>query len=185
MAQVHTGSLPPETPLMFADGSTVYKKFAQEFITHKKGFFIMAPSGAGKTYFIDRQQEKHWMDGDSLWETTNAHPSGFWWLGDNIDEIDQRSDIITIQAKRFGFWIIGASNNFLKPDAIVLPNWSTHKRYIMQRESKNYDGGATSDRLGQVLGHRRWIRQWVKKGVPCFKSVQEAADFLAEAYTTY
>jgi len=51
---------------MFVDGPAFYKKFAQEFITHKKGFFIMAPSGAGKTYFIDRQKEKHWMDGDTL-----------------------------------------------------------------------------------------------------------------------
>lgn len=145
----------------------------------------MAPSGAGKTYFMDRQKGKHWLDGDTLWEATNAHPKGFWWTWglDVITEIDQRSDIITIQAKKLGFWIIGASNNFLKPDAIVLPHWSTHKRYILQRESKNYDGGATSDRLGQVLGHRRWIRKWVKQGVPCFKSVKEATDFLAKSYT--
>src|SRR3989344_2998776 len=169
---VHTGSIPPTTPLIFQDGSFVYEKIAKKFISHKKGCFIMAPSGSGKTYFIDRQKEKHWMDGDSLWEATNAHPSGFWWLGDNIEEIDQRSDVITMQAKRLGFWIIGASNNFLKPDAIVLPHWSTHKRYIKTREKENYDGGATSDRLGQVLGHRRWIRKWVKQGVPCFKSVK-------------
>ena len=60
------GTLDLRTPLMFVDGPAFYKKFAQEFITHKKGFFIMAPSGAGKTYFIDRQKEKHWMDGDTL-----------------------------------------------------------------------------------------------------------------------
>lgn len=182
-SKVHTGSIPPKTPLIFKEGFAVYENFAQQFITHSKGFFILAPSGSGKTYFIEKQKDKHWMDGDSLWETTNAHPSGFWWLGNDIDEIDQRSDIITIQAKKLGFWIIGASNNFLRPDAIVLPHWSTHKRYIINREKENYDGGATSDRLGQVLRHRRWIRRWVKKGTPCFKSINEAADFLAKFNT--
>ena len=179
---VHWGNLPSDTPLMFMDGSEVYKRFAKQFITHKVGFFIVAPSGAGKTYFIDLQKEKHWMDGDSLWEATNAHPYGPWWTEpEKIQEIDQRSDIITMQAKRLGFWIIGASNDFLKPNAIVLPHWSTHKRYIGAREKGNYDGGATSDRLVQVLRHRRWIRRWVKEGVPCFGSVQDAADFLEKS----
>lgn len=177
---IHFGNLDPKTPLIFADGTEIYKKLAKEYVTHKKGFFILAPSGSGKTYFIDRQKEKNWLDGDSLWEATNAHPKGEWWLDvDSIDEIDQRSDIITQQAKNQGFWIIGASNNWLKPDAIVLPNWNTHKKYILSREKNNYDGGAKSDRLWQVLGHRRWIRKWVKKGVPVFKSVSEAAIFLA------
>lgn len=181
---VHFGKLDFKTPLMFADGSALYKKFAQESTPHKKGFFIMAPSGAGKTYFIERQKEKHWIDGDSLWEATNAHPKGEWWLwGELIDEIDSRSDFITREAKKLGFWIIGASNNWLKPDAIVLPHWSTHKKYIITREKNNYDGGATSDRLSQVLGHRKWIRKWAKKGVPVFKSVREAADFIANSYS--
>lgn len=167
---------------MFTDGSATFKKFTDKYITHKKGFFIIAPSGSGKTYFIERQKENHWMDGDTLWEDTNAHPKGYWWLesGKVLDEIDQRSDFITVEAKKLGLWIIGASNNWLKPDAIVLPHWSTHKKYIKDRERlDNYDGGATSNRLSQVLGHRRWIRKWAKQGVPVFKSVQEAAEYLA------
>ena len=181
MSEVHSGSLDPKTPLMFADGSMIYEKFTQEYITHKRGFFIMAPSGAGKTHFIKNQNEKHWIDGDAFWEATNAHPKGTWWLEplETIDEIDQKSDIITVQAKKLGFWIMGASNNWLKPDAIVLPDWRTHKKYIKTREITAYDGGATSNKLTQVLGHRKWIRQWVKKGVPVFKSVKEAADHLA------
>jgi len=180
---VHFGTLDFKTPLIFADGTSVYEKFAKESISHKKGFFILAPSGSGKTYFIEHQREKHWIDGDSLWEAANAHPKGRWWLwGDLIDEIDSRSDSITREVKKLGFWIIGASNNWLKPDAIVLPHWSTHKRYIKERELANYDSGATSDRLSQVLGHRKWIRQWIKKRVPCFDSVQRAADFLANSY---
>lgn len=181
---VHFGTLDFKIPLMFADGSEIYKKFAKEHVVHKIGFFIMAPSGAGKTYFMDHQKEKHWIDGDTLWEATNAHPKGEWWTWglDVITEIDQRSDIITAQAKKLGFWVIGASNNWLKPDAIVLPHWSTHKRYIGAREKGNYDGGATSDRLGQVLGHRKWIKLWVKQGVPEFGSVAEAANHLKSIY---
>lgn len=180
MTQIHIGSLAFENPLMFSDGSAVFAHFAKHYVRHEKGFFIMAPSGAGKTYFIKHQKEKHWMDGDTLWEMSNAHPEGPWWLKPEIiATIDARSDVITEQYKSFGFWIVGASNNWLKPDAIVLPNWSTHKRYIRTRERENYDGGATSDRLEQVLAHRRWIKQWTKKGVPELKSIKEAADYLA------
>ena len=180
MSEIHSGSLDSKVPLIFADGSAVYKKFAKEYVTHKRGFFILAPSGAGKTYFIKNQKEKHWIDGDAIWEATNAHPKGAWWLEsiETMDEIDQKSDIITMQVKKLGFWIMGASNNWLKPDAVVLPNWNTHKKYIKTRETNTYDGGATSDRLPQVLGHRKWIRKWTKQGVPVFKSVKEADGYL-------
>jgi hypothetical protein len=181
MSKVHSGSLDFKIPLKFTDGTIIYKKLAQEYLTHKKGFFILAPSGAGKTYFIKNQKEKHWIDGDLLWEATHAHPKGAWWLEslEIMDEIDQRSDVITVQAKKLGFWIMGASNFWLKPDAIVLPHWNTHKKYIRTRETTNYDGGATSDRLSQVLEHRKWIRGWIKKGVPAFKSIQEAVNYLS------
>ncbi len=76
MSNVHWGTLDPKTPLKFADGSSVYKKFLKKYIRHRRGFFILAPSGTGKTYFIERQAKKHWLDGDELWESTNAHPHG-------------------------------------------------------------------------------------------------------------
>lgn len=187
MVEVHSGSLDFSTPLVFADGSNVFERFTEEHVSHKKGYFIMAPSGAGKTYFLNHQKEKHWMDGDTLWEVAGACPKGAWWTWDVslIEIIDARSDIITQQAKMLGLWVMGASNNWLKPDAIVLPHWSTHKKYIRERELDHYDGGAKSDRLPQVLGHRKWIAQWKKKGVPCFKSVQEATDYLEADYQKY
>ncbi|HLD30938.1 MAG TPA: hypothetical protein VJB41_01945 [Patescibacteria group bacterium] len=171
-----------KTPLVFSDGSSIYKKFAKEYLTHEKGLFIMAPSGAGKTYFVNNQKEKHWVDGDKLWCATKAHPKDGWWLEKNeiIDEIDQRCDVITVQAKKLGFWIMGASNFWLPPDAIVIPDWNTHKKYIKYREIHNYDGGAKTDRLGQVKEHRKWIMKWEKRGVPKFESIEMAVNFLVK-----
>lgn len=182
MTKIHSGIFDPKTPLVFADGSNVYAKFAKEHIIHKIGYFIMASSGSGKTYFIKNQKEKHWVDGDTLWEATGAAPKGEWWLEsiEKINEIDQRSDVITVQAKKLGFWIIGASNYWLVPDASVLPPWRTHKKYIANRENKNYEGGAKLDRLDQVQKHRKWIEEWAKQNkVPIFDSVAEAAKFLS------
>ena len=34
-------------PLVFADGTTVYNELKKKYITHKTGYFILAPSGAG------------------------------------------------------------------------------------------------------------------------------------------
>ena len=168
------------TPLVFADGTEVYKKLKEKYITHKIGYFILAPSGAGKTHFVINQKEPHWIDGDEVWMSARAHPDNQWWLEplDVINEIDQRSDIITVEAKKLGFWIVGASNFWLKPDAIVLPDWRTHKNWIAFREKHNYDGGATTENLKQVTGHRNWIAKWKKQGVPSFKSMEEATEFL-------
>lgn len=172
--------LDPETPIVFSDGTDVYNKLAKEYKTHTIGYYILAPSGSGKTYFVDSQKDKHWIDGDVLWMAAKAHPDGAWWLDgiDKIQEIARRSDIITEQAKKLGFWVIGADRDGLMPDAIVIPPWETHKKYIAAREHGNYDGGATSSDLEQVLGHRKWIEESCI-GVPKFDSVAEAADYLA------
>ncbi len=186
MIEKHKKLLDPSIPLIFQDGTKVYAELAKKYITHKLGFFVMAPSGAGKTHYVKSQKEPHWLDGDDLWMATNAHPDGAWWLEglDRITEIDQRSDIITIEAKKLGFWIVGASNAFLPPDAIVVPDWETHKKWIGIRENTNYDGGATSDKLDQVISHRNWILKWEKKGVPKFDTVEQATEFLSKKYAS-
>jgi hypothetical protein len=181
---------------MFADGTEVYKKFADKYITHSKGFFVLAPSGTGKTHYIKSQSEKHWIDGDELWMATNAHPNNAWWTtGDassSLREVDFRSDLITLQAKKLGFWVMGASNLWLRPDAIVIPDWEQHKQFIAKREQNNYDGGATTDRLQQVINHRERIQRHAKSDVPefwrlnqddstvpQFDSIEKAANYIA------
>lgn len=175
--------LPDNTPLAFADGSNIYKEISKNVRQHKNGFFILAPSGAGKTHFINNQKSRDWIDGDELWMSTNAHPDGAWWLEsvEKINEIDARSDVITQQAMKLGFWILGASNLWLKPSAIVLPEWEQHKAWIKHREENNYDGGAKSDALDGVLSHRKVIEEWETKGVPKFNTVNEAVEYLVSS----
>lgn len=170
-------------PTIFTDGTDFYKDLSQKYKQHKFGLFILGPSGSGKTHFCKNQQEPHWIDGDALWETAGAHPHGAWWLEpiETINRVDARSDVITMEAKQAGFWIVGASNYWLKPDAIVIPDWETHKQYIETRHKNNYDGGATPDDHDQVLGHIEIIKKWnTDHGVPQFKSIQEAADALTK-----
>ncbi len=175
--------LDPDTPLVFKDGNDIYGAFQKQYETHKKGFFILAPSGAGKTHFIKNQDKNEWIDGDDLWQATNAHPNNDWWLEslEAINEIDARCDVVTQQAKKLGFWILGASNLWLAPDAIVIPDWETHKSWIKHREETNYDGGAKSDALEGVQSHRAAIEEWAKRGVPKFETVGEAAEYLTSS----
>jgi hypothetical protein len=180
MLQDQEGLLDIDTPLAFQDGTKIYKKFTDEYITHKKGYFILGPSGIGKSHYVRAQQpgSKHWVDADQIWRKTKAMPIGAWWEQlDKIKGVEEQCDIITVQAKSLGLWLIGASCRWLKPDAVVLPHWKTHEKYIKMR-NLNYDGGATE----LPKGHRKEIHQWTKQGVPEFKSVQEAIKFIENKY---
>jgi hypothetical protein len=170
---------------VFQKDEEVYKKLLDKTVRHSKGFFILAPSGAGKTYFITHQKEKHWIDGDALWIATKAHPDIDWWTKglEIIREVDARSDVITQEAKRLGFWIMGASNNWLAPDAAVLPPWETNVAYIKKRQEENYDGGLTTDQLDQLKAHHEEIRKVAEsKNVPIFESIDAAASHIEEIY---
>jgi hypothetical protein len=176
--------LDENTPLVFTDGTEIYRKLAATYKTHKKGFFIIAPSGAGKTYFVDHQKVKNWIDGDTLWMATNAHPEGEWWLQslEAIQDIERRSDIITTQAKKLGFWIIGTDCYAILPDAVVLPDLETHKRYLQIRtDNPDNDGGQTIDMLDNILRARKYMQSFADKGVPVFTSIAEAVNHLAGA----
>lgn len=175
--------LSPSTPIVFTDGHAIYEELAKQYITHDRGLFILAPSGAGKTHYVQNQSPdaRHWIDGDVLWTVTNADPTDDKWNSDSdqVQEVNDRCDVITYQSKKLGFWIIGSSNRCLKPDAIVLPRWETHVAYIKVREHCAYDGGAKEANLVGVQAHRKWIEHWEAEGVPVFESVAEAAKSLA------
>lgn len=168
------------TPLIFTDGSKVYDELKQTYTTHKKGYFIYGPSGIGKTHFVNNQKIKNWIDGDVLWNASHAFPYGEWWnlSGDEMDKIERRADVITEEAKKLGFWIIGASSVNVIPDAVVIPDFETHLKYIKDRESNNYDGGIKSDNLEKIKENRKYFSRFQKNGVPIFKSVEEAVAYI-------
>jgi len=167
-------------PVVFADGKNVYDALSQTYKKHSQGLFILAPSGSGKTYFVTHQTEKDWIDGDLLWVVTGADYSSDEWDDslEDIMEINARSDVVTHQAKKQGFWIVGSSNLFLQPDAIVIPDWETHIKYIHARQNTNYDGGATSDDIEGLKAHINWITKTWKGTVPFYTSIDAAAEAL-------
>ncbi len=169
------------TPVIFADGTAFFSKLSTEYIRHDKGYFILAPSGVGKTYFVSKQVQKDWIDGDTLWPLSGADLTSDGWVSNPaiVEEVNRKSDVITHEARKLGFWIIGSSNDTLRPDAIVLPEWEQHREYIDFRESTEYDGGAKIEDLEGIKAHRAIIKKWAYKGVPEFKSVEEASDYLA------
>ena len=172
------------SPLIFKEGDEVYKQFMNNYIVHTKGFFILGSSGSGKTHFVKNQKEKHWIDGDDLWTAAGASPNRAWWTeGPEVTaDVDRKRDIITQQAKRLGLWITGPSNNWLIPDAIVIPDWELHKSYIIERERNHYDGGVREGDFPDVLAHRDSLMRLAKeKNIAVFPSIKEAVDFLVNS----
>jgi|GEM_PF-2548291 hypothetical protein len=50
--QDQKGLLSVETPVVFANGTSLYKRLAREYIVHKKGFFYIGPFGRGEKSFL-------------------------------------------------------------------------------------------------------------------------------------
>lgn len=167
-----------ETPLMFSDGTEIYNKLKEKYKTHEKGYFIYGPSGVGKSYYVNQQKVKNWIDGDVLWSALKAFPDTDWWnfSGEEIDAVERRADVITEQAKGLGFWIIGASSVNVVPDAVVMPDLETHLSYIKYREEHHYDGGMKGDDLEKIKRNREYFSRF--QNVPVFKSVEEAVDYI-------
>ena len=171
--------------VIFTDGDKFFKKLEDRYIRHQKGLFIMSPSGTGKTYYCNNQEELNWIDGDELWIESRAQPdpSTEWWdKGLHvINRVEQRCDIVTAQAVDKGFWILGSVNFWLKPDALVIPDWEVLMGRIKQRQdSGEYDGGMKEEHKDQVKSHiEHGLMPWhTKHGVPIYKSIEEAVKQL-------
>lgn len=167
---------------MFAVKKSVLDELSKKYRVHSKGFFILAPSGSGKTYFIEHQITNDWIDGDYYWSLSGADYSSDDWNYDNseVAMINKRCDVATTAALKRGFWIIGASNDSLKPDAVVIPDWDTHLSYIAKREDSNYDGGAKKSDIDALNKHVLWIRKKWQGRVPFFKSIDGAVYYLTK-----
>jgi len=171
-------------PVIFCGGEDFFDNLAKKYKTHQKGLFIMTPSGAGKTYFCKRQSEPDWLDGDEVLIASGAQPKveDKWWDQGVpvIERVEQRCDVITQQCVDRGFWIMNSINFWLKPDAIVIPEWDVLVSNIHKRQkSGNYVGGLTDSHHEQLKISIRIISEWnTKHGVPQFKSIKEAIEHL-------
>lgn len=173
-------------PVIYEDGSNFFKELEKKFKRHEKGFFILTPSGAGKTYYCKRQNEQNWIDGDDLYFDTGAQPpvEYEWWnMGPHIiNRVEQRCDVITAEAVDRGFWVMGSINYWLKPDAIVIPSVDTLMKQIKQRQNEGYDGGLKDEHFEQLIVHIGIIRDWyIKYDVPQYKSIDEAVNSLTNS----
>lgn len=143
----------------------------------------MTPSGAGKTYFCSRQHDQHWIDGDMVLIDSGAQPKNDWWNQGVpvIERVEQRCDVITQQCVDKGFWIMTSINSWLKPDAIVIPEWEVLIAQIASRQQNNYDGGLTSEQHGQLKKGIEIILKWnTEQNVPLYKSIDEATKALTQ-----
>lgn len=173
-------------PVIYRDGSDFFEELENKYVRHDKGLFILTPSGAGKTYYCNKQQEQNWIDGDTIYFETNAEPpvETEWWSKGYqvINRVEQRCDVITAEVVDRGFWIMGSINYWFKPNAIVLPPISVLMDRVRQRESNEYIGGLKEEHLDQMIQHIGIIRDWlVKYDVPEYKSIEEAVKGLTSS----
>jgi hypothetical protein len=169
--------------VIYASGESFFEELGKKYVQHPKGLFIMTPSGAGKTYFCSRQEEQHWIDGDTVLTGSGAQPKNDWWNQGVpvIERVEQRCDVITQQCVDKGFWIMTSINSWLKPDAIVIPEWDILTAQIENRQENGYDGGLTSDQHEQLKKGIEIIQKWnTEHGVPLHKSIEEATRALTQ-----
>ena len=78
--------------VIYASGEIFFEELGKKYVQHPKGLFIMTPSGAGKTYFCSRQEEQHWIDGDTVLTDAGAQPQNDWWNQGVPVILDEESD---------------------------------------------------------------------------------------------
>jgi len=171
---------------IFAEGKSVYSKLKNAFKTHKSGKFILAPSGAGKSHYIKHQTDSSWVDADEIWIPTGCFElADEWWNNgeERIREVFTKCDLMTIVARRIGFRLMGAMSNYnLVPDAIVLPPWKQHTRFIEARSINGDAHGLKSEELQMVKEHRKELHLYAKEsGTMIFDSIEDAVEHCESA----
>ena len=162
----------------FSNGSKVYKKYDKKYKRHEKGLVILGPPGLGKTTFVRKNeadiiksgQKLDWIDQDDL-----LHELGVDWHFNSNNQDDfrlnyLRADYITEQSKQLGYWLIGSLFWEYKADAIVIPPWSIHEKYIKNR------GDLNPNMVKQI--RKLLFKQAKQMKIPLFLSIEDAVESL-------
>lgn len=154
----------------FTDGTSVYQHFDKEYKRHEKGYVILGPSGMGKTTYIRSQKEKNWIDSDDLLGQLGVN-----WHHNEDDNVQfklnyMRADYMLEQSKQYGYRILGALFWDYKADAMVIPDYEQHKKYMAQRT--DLDLSKINDIRQIYFGHA------MKHDIPIFGTIEEAVNYL-------
>lgn len=159
--------------LKFIDGKDIADDFNTEYKRHKKGYVLLAPPGAGKSYFISKQTgtDKHWIDSDMIMGPKSLNVQ---WNNKSgtVDEIlgYLRADYMLTQCKMYGYRIMGSLFWEYKADAMVIPPLKLHKKYTEKR--KDLD----NNNLNKM---RQIFRNHAKNNnIPIFNSIKNAVKYL-------
>ena len=161
-----------KSKFMFTSGKRKYNSIDKKYKCHKKGYYILAPPGSGKSYYIRHLdgEKKDWLDADILCNACNT----CWHLNKkNPVELRLnylRNEYIIEQSRALGYRILGSLFwEDIKPDAIVMPDYKDHKKLFQKRNDIN---------LTFIKKIRSLILKLAKKKkVKVFKTIPEAIKY--------
>jgi len=163
------------------------------------GASIIMPSGTGKSYYIDRQNQNEsikdeFIDCDPLTWETNAQPHYVddkvvnncpWNWKDHLKLICLQVDQVVKIAKRRGFWIMGATWwDASQVNAIVLLPEAVH-RYRLKNKSDPFPDTYYDDTIKGLIKQLEYDSK--QQSIPIFRSlngIELCVNYIREQFST-
>jgi len=144
---------------------------------------ILAPSAAGKSYWLKKNPE--FKDGDRYIDWPKEL---FWWRNPSL--VDAMGKEIWKQASKWSpesIYLFNGDPSLIPVNSkiyimgVVLPPWSIHKRNIDYRRSQGFSYQPTLD--DEILGNRRMLIKYAKdKGITIYKGFNSMRAHILSTY---